>query len=90
MFPALTTFQDLKPVFIKERQSRMYGVLPFYLTKNLVDLPAQIIIPLIMGTVIYWIVGFSSNAGKFFIFLIILVLVVQVKQNLNVHFISCV
>jgi ABC-2 type transporter len=39
MLGTITIFCDERPVFLREQANAMYGILPYYLTKTLFDLP---------------------------------------------------
>lgn len=39
----------------------MYAIGPYYLAKQVADLPKQIYQPCLMGTVAFWMMGFSSD-----------------------------
>jgi ATP-binding cassette subfamily G (WHITE) protein 1 len=46
----------------------MYGVLPYYLTKMLVDLPTQVIMPILYSVITYWAIGLRNETDSFFLF----------------------
>ncbi len=55
-------------MFLREYANRMYGTLPYYLSKTTVELPYQLILPILMAVLVYWIIGLRNTAGCFWIF----------------------
>jgi ABC-type multidrug transport system permease subunit len=74
MFAVITTFPTEKTVFMRERASRMYRLFPYYLTRSIAELPSQIFLPILFGSIVYWMVGFQPTFQKFILFIIILLL----------------
>ena len=64
-FPTLQVFQKERPVFLRESANRMYGLMPYYLTKNAIELPIGVIAPGLFLVIIYWGVGFHNNYIEF-------------------------
>ena len=56
------TFQDERPVFLREQAKKMYGVLPYYLTKTLLEVPVFLICPMIISIITYFGVGTTITA----------------------------
>jgi len=54
----------------------MYGVLPYYLTKSIVEVPFQLFIPTLFTLIIFWAIGFRRTPEMFFLFLSALMLLV--------------
>jgi len=50
-FSVGAVFPKELPVFLREHKSSMYGIAPYYLAKQVADLPKQIYQPCIMGVV---------------------------------------
>lgn len=46
----------------------MYTALPYYLAKTSVELPYQLIMPIIFSILLYWIIGLRNTAECFWIF----------------------
>jgi hypothetical protein len=57
-----------KQVFLKEEASGFYSISAYLAAKNLSVLPQQIIFPLIVSFVTYWIVGFNPQFDKFLVY----------------------
>jgi ATP-binding cassette subfamily G (WHITE) protein 1 len=62
----------------------MYGVLPYYLTKTLVEMPYQLSMPVLFTLIVYWGIGFRNEAASFFIFLSALMLMVFFGNSIGI------
>jgi len=62
----------------------MYGVLPYYLTKMLVDLPCQIILPILYTVITYWGMGLRNETESFFLFAAAILMVAIVGNSLGI------
>lgn len=58
---AISIFTVERPVFIREYRNGYYPVIAYFLSKFIVELPAQIIFPIATMSIPYWIVGYQSN-----------------------------
>jgi hypothetical protein len=47
-FGTLTVFQLERPVFLREQANQMYGLTPYFLTKNMIDMPLLFLTPLLL------------------------------------------
>lgn len=66
----------------------MYTLFPYFLTKNLIELPILLIQPLIMELVVYWGVGYNPSESSFWRFYLALMLVAQTAAGFG-FMISC-
>jgi ATP-binding cassette subfamily G (WHITE) protein 2 len=73
LFSAVLLFHEEKPLFIRERASRTYRVLPYYLSRSLAETPWQLLFPIIFGCIVYWMIQLNPGADKFFFFLLVLI-----------------
>jgi ABC-type multidrug transport system ATPase subunit len=62
----VTTFVNEKHVFQREYSTGYYSTLPYFMSKVLVELPIQLIMPLIAMLVSYFMIGFRSGSHYFF------------------------
>jgi len=67
----VAVFPTEQAVYFREHASGMYHTSAYYLGKVVSELPLQIIFPVIMTTIMYWMVGFQANGGRFFFFLLV-------------------
>jgi len=52
----------------------MYGVTSYFMSRNLIEIPYIIIIPMIFQLINYWMIGLGNSAGQFFTMYLIIVL----------------
>lgn len=57
MFNALMVFQQERPVFLREQANKMYSVLPYFVAKNIMDIPILLITPLLTALINYFAFG---------------------------------
>ncbi|KAI9001767.1 P-loop containing nucleoside triphosphate hydrolase protein [Hyaloraphidium curvatum] len=70
---AVELFLVDRRIFYHERANGYYRTFSYFLSKVVGDLvPLRIIPAFLFGTIIYWMVGFQANAGKFFFYLLAL------------------
>jgi hypothetical protein len=51
---------------VKERQSGMYRLSAYYISRSLSDLPMDCLLPTILAWIIYWMSGLRLTPGAFF------------------------
>ncbi len=61
LIPVVMTFPMERPVFLREYSTRTYGVLPYFLSKQAVELPMNLLTCVIVWLINYWICGFQGN-----------------------------
>ncbi|EFN53196.1 hypothetical protein CHLNCDRAFT_36538 [Chlorella variabilis] len=74
-----------RTVFYRERAGGTYQVLPFSAAEFLVEVPYLAVQAVLYSCVLYWLVGFQAEAGKFFWFLLILFLTLLVWTFFGIH-----
>ena len=65
---SLALFSLERPIAIREITSGYYGVVGYYLSKMIIEIPIQIILTLITTTIIYWLVLFQKKFNKYIVF----------------------
>ncbi|PWA00900.1 hypothetical protein BB558_003037 [Smittium angustum] len=70
----LSTFSSEKHVFQREEQSGYYQLTPYFFSKIIVELPIQILGPLIFTSISYYMVGFRNPFYHFVIHFVALTL----------------
>lgn len=73
MFQALNTFPTDRAVVNRERASKMYHVMPYYVARFICDMPTRVGQGLLFGCIVYWIVGLNPAASAFFVFCALLI-----------------
>lgn len=88
MMGTVTIFCNERPVFLREQANAMYGVVPYYMTKTLVEMPIMIITPLILSAIIYPSMDLAGDVEKFFGFFFLLFLLVLTATSFGYMFAS--
>lgn len=57
----ISIFTTERPVFIREHRSGYYGVLAYFLSKLLVELPLQFVFPVVTMSIPYYFVGYQKS-----------------------------
>ncbi|CDW76556.1 abc transporter family protein [Stylonychia lemnae] len=89
MMSCLLIFQEERPIFLREQANKIYNVGPYFLAKVSLELPAQIITPMLWTVIIYFGCGFALTAGQFFYFYLILLLLVLCASSFG-YFLSSI
>jgi ABC-type multidrug transport system ATPase subunit/ABC-type multidrug transport system permease subunit len=63
----LLTFPAERVVYAKEYNSGLYGVIPYYFSKIIIELPFIMILPWLFVGIIYYVVKFNPEVERFFI-----------------------
>ena len=58
LFGSIITFQMERDVFLREQYNNMYNPVAYFIAKNMVEVPAIIIAPMLQLLVIYWGAGY--------------------------------
>ncbi|KAG2387158.1 hypothetical protein C9374_001490 [Naegleria lovaniensis] len=72
-----------KPVLLRERGAKMYRVSSFYLARVVADIPGAVFYPILFGSVIYWWLGLNAAVERFFMFILIIVVMSLTGQALG-------
>ncbi|KAK8792777.1 hypothetical protein WA158_004941 [Blastocystis sp. Blastoise] len=88
VFATIQVFPLELNIFFPEYASGLYRVDTYYLAKSLVDLPFQIIFPVLFTCIVYYLVGLDPDFSRFLGFTGILLLVTNATLALG-YFISC-
>jgi ABC-type multidrug transport system permease subunit len=83
MMSCLVAFQTERVVFIREHSTGSYSTLTYYLAKVIADIPFLTIVPIVQGTISYWMVGYQAEADKYFIFIAACICVTLVAHALG-------
>lgn len=59
--PILLTFPSERPVFLREYAANQYGVVPYFVSKTLVEMPVVLICQVLTYLLAYWIMGLKGN-----------------------------
>ena len=70
----LVSFQEQKYVFFREYGEARYGVIPYFLSYNVVIFPLELLWNLLFILITYWTIDFNNNSENFFVLVCIAVL----------------
>lgn len=59
--PVLLSFPNERPVFLREYAAKQYGVIPYFISKTLVEMPVVLVGQIITFLIAYWIMGLKGN-----------------------------
>jgi len=79
----ISTFPNEKVLFFREIGSRMYHPAAYWLSFFVVEFPTHVLLAIIQGTIFYWMVGFRSDVGKFFIFIVACVISTNIGEAIG-------
>ena len=68
MFGTLLTFEMEATVFYREYGDKSYGIVPYFLTKTIIEIPFMFIFPFLFTTLTYFAIGYELDVGRFFFF----------------------
>ena len=74
MMGTLLTFQQERPVFLREQANKMYEVGPYYSAKIVAETPVISLTPMLFAIVVYFKIGLTITASHFFYFYLIILL----------------
>ncbi|CAG8445992.1 21921_t:CDS:10 [Dentiscutata erythropus] len=80
-FITITAFPLDFDILSKERQSRSYRLLSYFLSKQIAELPLLVIFPILYICIVYWTVGLIPSAGSFFAYMATAILTVYTSQS---------
>jgi ABC-type multidrug transport system permease subunit len=73
MMGVLNSFGAERGAVLREQANGLYGILPYFLSRVLCDLPMKVFCPSLQGTLVYWLVGLQATPEKFALFILTLV-----------------
>lgn len=74
VLPIVLTIPTERPVFLKEENSKLYGVTSYFLSKLIVETILVIATPIIFSAIAYYMIGLNGNFGHFVFFLFVSVI----------------
>jgi len=82
-------FIQERPIFVREKANGYYAVSTYFLSKVLTDMiPLRLFLPAVLSTVIYWMIGYSTDFIRFIKYLIVCV-EVNVVSAAFMYMLSC-
>jgi ABC-type multidrug transport system ATPase subunit len=86
IFSTITTFPVERAVFLREYAGNLYGVLPYFLGKSLVETPVGLITGVIYSAICYYIVGLRPEVEYYFTFICIFLALIFLSQGMGLCF----
>jgi ABC-type multidrug transport system ATPase subunit len=83
--PLLLTFASERPVFIREYASSMYGTLPYFLSKTVIEIPLVFAQNCVMVLIAYWLMAIQ---GDFFLHVVAFTMISLCSTSLAL-WVSC-
>lgn len=83
LFEAIFTFPEERMMLNKERSSGMYRLSSYFLSRSVVDLPMELVLPTGFVIITYWMAGLKPTAGHFLHTLFVVLYSVLVSQGLG-------
>jgi len=66
MFSSVLVFQMERATFLREHRKQMYSVSAYLISKILIEMPVNMLLPLLMLLTMDWSVGFNPTVEGFF------------------------
>ena len=66
-YMVLTVLPPWIPVLLRDYDRRMYSVGSFYLALSVVEIPVHVVLPLLLISIDYWMVGLRRDVGGFLV-----------------------
>lgn len=83
--PLLLQFPSERPIFLREYAANMYGTVPYFAAKTVVELPLALLTSLETWLISYWIMGFSGN----FFYLVMVSWLLTLTASSTALFVGC-
>jgi ABC-type multidrug transport system ATPase subunit/ABC-type multidrug transport system permease subunit len=61
MQPTLLTFPSERPVFLREHASKLYGVIPYFISKTIIEMVLLLIQMVFTFLIVYWLMALDGN-----------------------------
>jgi len=59
----ILTFQNERPVFLREQANKMYSVTAYYVAKILIETPILAFTPMLFSVIVYFKIGLTITAS---------------------------
>jgi len=83
--PLILQFPSERPIFLREYAANMYGTIPYFLAKTIVEIPVGFLTSLENWLISYFIMGFSGN----FFYLVVITWGLTITASSTALFIGC-
>jgi len=86
IFGTVLSFPLERGVFLREHANKLYGVFPYFLSKNLIESPIGLLVTFLYGAIVYFLVNLRPGADHYFTFLCNYVCLAYLGQSLGFVF----
>mmetsp|Transcript_27289 Transcript_27289/g.65361 ORF Transcript_27289/g.65361 Transcript_27289/m.65361 type:complete len:727 (+) Transcript_27289:282-2462(+) len=80
---SISVFQRERVLLRRDRAKKLYGVLPFFISKAMSDMTNNILLPCCYGIITYWTAGLRPSAAAFFKFVLGYYLTLTCAQSMG-------
>lgn len=70
----VVTFQNERVLFLREQADKMYNLLPYYLSKIVIEFPLLCLMPMIYSVIVYFKTGLTITAWQFFYYYLVILI----------------
>lgn len=67
----------------RERSSKTYRTSSYFFGRSIADIPLNLFFPVLFGVILYWMVGLNADAGRFFRFLLINIVMTLTAESIG-------
>ncbi|KAJ2452359.1 hypothetical protein EV183_002989 [Coemansia sp. RSA 2336] len=71
LLSVVNVFTRERLVFLREWQGGYYGLPAYFVSKNIIELPIQALLPIIYASISYWLLGLRPDGTKFVIYAVV-------------------
>jgi len=76
MFETLFAFDSEREVFLWEYGDKSYGIIPYFLTKTIIEIPFSFVTPFMFSAMTYFAIGYENEVDWFFFFSLAICMIV--------------
>jgi len=80
---SIILFHLEKSLFMRERSSGTYRVLPYYISRAFAEFPVQIWFPIVFSLIVYWMIDLNSRVDRVLFFMLTLCVHFLTSQSLG-------
>ena len=73
-----------KEIFAKEYDSGLYGIIPYYFSKLMIEVPLTAFFPTLFSCIVYYLVNFNNGVEHFFTFILVTILLALVATFMGI------